>query len=78
MHKSQCFDIRRFKVITRIRLKFYNSLKAFLKRCVLSLVLKNLILGISYKINKIVAKPVGYTRKGSVAIGEGSRSGQTD
>ena len=40
MHKSQCFDIRRFKVITRIRLKFYNSLKAFLKRCVLSLVLK--------------------------------------
>ena len=39
IHKSQCFYIR-FKVITRIRLKIYYRLKAILKRCVLSLVLK--------------------------------------
>ena len=37
--KSQCFYIR-FKIITRIRSKFYYRLKAILKRCVLSLVLK--------------------------------------
>ena len=37
--KSQCFYIR-FKVITRIRLKIYYRLKAILKRCVLSRVLK--------------------------------------
>ena len=40
IHKSQCFNIRRFKTITRIRLKIYYRLKASLKRCVLSLVLK--------------------------------------
>ena len=39
IHKSQCFYIR-VKVITRKILKIYYRLKAILKRCVLSLVLK--------------------------------------
>ena len=61
-----------FKVITRIGLKIYYKLKAFLKRCVLGLVLKESKVS-QYFINSgRLFQSLG--RKGSVAIGGGSRS----